>query len=91
LWEQAVPVKIRVHDVLPTVDSEEVKVELKSATRECGLPDCKVDFSHEVFSGKLKWDVVLPASGTQQLKVGFDVEWPKERQLYGIESLHGAA
>lgn len=52
LWRavavQGAAVKIRVHAVLPTVDSEEVKVSLTSATRTCALPGCQVDFSQEV-------------------------------------------
>eukprot|EP00873_Tetraselmis_striata_P019018 jgi/Tetstr1/439282/TSEL_027723.t1 len=80
-------VKIRVHAVLPTVDSEEVKVSLTSATRTCALPGCQVDFSHEEFTGKVRWDVQLPASGEQRLALAFDVEWPKSRHLHGMELL----
>ncbi len=72
------PVDITLLDQLPVAGDEAIEVELTGDSRQ---PDRRNVDDKE---GVLAWDLTLPAGETETLDFGFEVSYPKDREIHGI-------
>ena len=72
------PISVRVIDQIPVSENEEIKVDLSPNTTKptvIGLDDRR---------GVLAWDLKLEPAEEQEIALGFQVSWPKnKRVMYG--------